>query len=103
MTLAESLVRHNLDWIVPDWPAPPNIGALMTTRNAEVEAGVRRSMNLARPTPRDEAEVEQNRTLLRNVTGVDPFWLSQVHGTVARVIDDAESPIEADAAIVTRP
>ena len=44
------LDEHDLDWIVPDWPAPPNVRALMTTRNADHDAGIRRSMNLGRAT-----------------------------------------------------
>ena len=100
-----AVADRDLDWIIPNWPAPANVRALMTTRNADIERGIRRRMNLAGATGDATDEVERNRALLRSVTGVDPFWLSQTHGTnVARIDDiDAAPLIEADGAVVTRP
>lgn len=120
--LAQRLRSHGLDWIVPDWPAPANVRALMTTRNADIvdgSDGVRRSMNLGRATGDHAATVERNRALLASVTGVQPLWLSQTHGTNVAIVGEAgerkacgeacgeagSAPRhpEADAAIATRP
>ena len=99
--LQTALTDRSLDWIIPDWPAPANVHALMTTRNGDTGQGIRCSMNLARATGEVVAAVVRNRALLRSVTGVDPFWLSQTHGTnVAHI--DAAPLTEADGAVVTR-
>ena len=100
--LRARLVLRNLDWIVPDWPAPSNVRALMTTRNADSVDGVRRSMNLGRANGDHAASVERNRVLLHDVTGVEPLWLSQTHGIDVVPADDSAQFANADAAIATR-
>lgn len=60
--------------IRPDWPAPPNVGALMTTRNT------------------GDAE-------LRALLPGEPAWLRQVHGTRVVRIDQTVSTPEADAVV----
>ena len=37
------------DWIEPDWPAPPRVRGLVTTRNGGVSTGPYASMNLGLP------------------------------------------------------
>ncbi len=65
--------------IVPDWPAPPHVRALATTRGFG-----------------DLADEAVRRKLRAAVPGM-PQWLKQVHGT--RVIDlDTNAEREADAA-----
>ena len=103
MSLESRLARLDLDWIIPDWPAPSNVRAVMTTRNADIEDGARRSMNLGRAAGDAVVGVTRNRVLLRDVCGVDTVWLSQVHGTTVARIDDAKEPIEADGALATQP
>jgi len=70
--------------IDPDWPAPPGVRALVTTR-AEG----------------DMAEIE-NRKNLRELLPDEPAWMQQVHGI--RVIERKEfsGKEEADAAITRR-
>jgi len=99
------------EWIVPDWPAPPSVKALITTRVGGVSAAPFDApggggMNLGLSSGDDPAAVAANRRRLREFLPSDPGWLRQVHG--ARVVDAAEataapSPPEADAAIVSRP
>jgi YfiH family protein len=90
------------DWIVPDWPAPPNVRALVTTRNGGVSTGCYASFNLGVRTDDDPRAVAANRALLRGFLPQEPTWLKQLHG--ARVVDaDAPGdPPDADASIARR-
>ena len=101
--LRHRLQSRNLDWIMPDWPAPSNVRALMTTRSADGVDGVRRGMNLGRANGEHAEEVERNRVLLREIAGVEPLWLSQTHGIDVIAADDSAQFVGADAAIATRP
>lgn len=87
------------DWIVPDWPAPARVRALMTTRSGGVSTGPYASLNLGTRVNDDPAVVERNRALLASHLPEEPRWLMQVHGN--RVVDAAglRQPVEADAAI----
>jgi YfiH family protein len=90
-------------WIVPDWPAPDRIRALITTRRGGNSIGPFASMNVGLCVGDDPACVEANRHLLMQFLPAEPKWLDQVHGT--RVVD-AESiagPIAADASVATSP
>jgi YfiH family protein len=75
--------------IVPDWPVPPNVSAVLTTRQGGVSRSPYASFNLAAHVGDDPAAVAANRSLLRQAlaAGGDPVWLDQVHG--ARVVDAA--------------
>ena len=88
----------NPDWITPDWPAPPNVRALITTRSGGVSVGLYASMNPADHVGDDLQAVTQNRILLRSQLPSEPFWLKQVHGDV--VAQAGVGPVEADACIV---
>ncbi len=48
------------DWIVPEWPAPPNVRALITTRNGGVSTGPYASFNLGRRSGDDPQAVAAN-------------------------------------------
>ena len=92
------------DWIVPDWPAPPGVRALSTTRTGGVSTGPYASLNLAGHVGDDPASVAANRTRLRERLQLpaEPAWLEQVHGT--GIVDlDAEAPGPADGAFASRP
>jgi len=62
------------DIILPEWPVPPRVRALMTTRTTT------------------EAE-------LRAALPAEPVWLRQVHGTAIVEIPSREVDVQADAAI----
>jgi copper oxidase (laccase) domain-containing protein len=71
------------DWIEADWPAPAGIIAGTTTRRGGVSAGAYHSMNLGAHVADEPDRVAENRR--RFVAdlglGVEPDWLTQVHGT----------------------
>lgn len=87
------------DWIVPDWPAPKRVRALVTTRAGGTSRGPYASLNLGAHVSDDPAAVERNRERLRASLPADPVWLQQVHGT--EVVDAATAPplARADAAV----
>lgn len=88
--------------IVPDWPAPPGVGALITTRCGGVSAGAYASWNLGDHVGDDPSCVAENRRRLGELLPRQPQWLQQVHGT--RVIDlDREDGREGDAAVARAP
>lgn len=77
-----------MEFIVPDWPAPPNVRAAMTTRALDVGAD--------RP---------DDRRRLREALALpaEPGWLRQVHGTRAVTLVSTQAgkdePREADASV----
>jgi len=91
------------DWIIPDWPAPRGVRALITTRSGGVSSGPYASMNLGDHVGDDPAACRENRARLRSILPSEPLWMRQVHGT--RVINPKEwSPgIEADGAVTLGP
>jgi YfiH family protein len=90
------------DWIIPDWPAPVSVRALVTTRAGGVSEGPYASMNLATHVGDDAAAVAENRRRLRGRVPAEPLWLSQVHGIAVVRAEDAAEGAEADAAYTRR-
>ncbi|MGE5468565.1 MAG: peptidoglycan editing factor PgeF [Ignavibacteria bacterium] len=88
-----------LELIVPDWPAPPRVRALSTTRAGGCSAAPYASLNLGDHVGDDPRAVAANRALLARHMPVPPRWLRQVHGVCCI---DAETPgdsPEADACL----
>lgn len=83
--------------IVPNWPAPPGVRALATTRQGGVSRPPWSSFNLGAHVGDDPQAVAANRALLRAKLPADPVWLAQVHGI--RCVDAAFTTpgVEADA------
>lgn len=93
------------DWIVPDWPAPANVHAGMTTRSGGVSLAPFDSFNPASHVGDDPAAVAENRRLLKQFLPAEPLWLNQVHG-IGVACGDAESAggtPEADAGVAFAP
>lgn len=90
--------RHPAGWIVPDWPAPPHVRALITARAGGLSRGPYASCNLGRATGDDPGAVEANRARLRALLPQEPRWLVQVHGARAVAADTIAGRVEADAA-----
>lgn len=92
-------------WVIPDWPAPPRVRAVTTTRAGGVSAGPWASMNPADHVGDAGSAVATNRQRLvtRLALPVAPRWLTQVHGT--RVVDAADGfeSTAADAVVARAP
>lgn len=88
--------------ILPDWPAPSNVRALVTTRVGGVSRPPYDSLNLGDHVGDESSAVLENRSRLRAGLPGDPAWLQQVHGT--RVVDlDADgTSLQGDAALTRR-
>jgi polyphenol oxidase len=89
------------DWIVPDWPAPKHVGALITTRNGGSSRGVFASLNLGDHVGDAPAAVASNRAVLRSYLPADPLWLQQIHSN--RVIEALASGAHADSSMTRTP
>jgi len=91
------------DWIVPDWPAPPGIRALITTRSGGASSGVFTSMNLGGQVGDDAAACRENRARLRSMLPAEPLWLRQVHGNTVVEAPLAAPETVADGAVARVP
>lgn len=87
------------DWIVPDWPAPANVKAFITTRAGGSSIGPYAGLNLGLRTDDDPLAVEANRRRLRAALPGEPKWLRQVHGCDVVDADALAGIPEADAAV----
>ncbi|WP_407733132.1 peptidoglycan editing factor PgeF [Pseudomonas citronellolis] len=67
-------------WLIPDWPAPANVRACVSTRAGGVSQAPFDSFNLGDHVGDDPAAVAENRRRLEQAQGCRPAWLSQVHG-----------------------
>jgi len=83
-------------WLTPDWPAPANVRACVTTRAGGVSAPPFDSFNLGDHVGDEPAAVAENRRRLTEALGCRPAWLSQVHG-IDVVQADPASVATADA------
>jgi polyphenol oxidase len=90
------------DWIVPDWPAPANVRALITTRAGGASQGPYASFNLGLRTDDDPRSVSANRLQLEALLPQPPRWLRQVHGATVVEADSLMETTEADAAVARR-
>ena len=91
------------DWIIPDWPAPAGVKALMTTRAGGVSTSPYDSFNLAAHVGDDPADVAENRRRLRAHLPAEPLWLSQVHGRAVAEAGRDVAGVVADAAVARSP
>ena len=89
------------DWLRPNWPAPPNVRALVTTRDGPAWSQTSPyGFNVGSRCSDDPAAVARNRAYLRDALDLPspPCWLHQVHGTQVALAPFADEP-EADVAV----
>jgi len=89
-------------WIQPDWPAPKNVRAIMTTREGGVSLTPWDSMNLGDHVGDLPEKVQLNRALLQDRMQKQAVFLQQVHGleVVSLTLDTAHG-VQADACWTT--
>jgi YfiH family protein len=89
--------------LIPDWPAPLNVRAVVSTRVGGVSIGPYASLNLGAHVGDDPAAVAENRRRFAQAAGLagTPAWLTQVHGCgVVRA--ETAAGAEADACWTAR-
>ena len=84
------------DWLLPDWPAPANVRACVTTRAGGVSQVPFDSFNLGDHVQDEPQAVASNRLRLTTALQVQPAWLKQVHRVVVAHADPSRVD-EADA------
>lgn len=94
---------ETIDHLVPDWPVPVSVKALVTTRAGGVSRAPYDTLNLGIAVGDDPECVSENRARFRALLPAEPRWLRQVHGI--RVVDAATitTIVEADGSHTTAP
>ena len=90
--VASSVQGQHADWLVPDWPAPPGVHALCTTRAGGVSHAPYDELNLGAHVGDDPQAVAANRqivqsTLQSTTPGARAVFLNQVHGDGVALLD----------------
>jgi YfiH family protein len=88
-------------WLMPDWPAPANVRAVVTNRGGpQLVLDSPFGFNVGTRCGDDAAVVARNRTLVREVLALpsEPRWLRQVHGTRVVVFDHDLPPHAGEGA-----
>ncbi|RYY76741.1 MAG: peptidoglycan editing factor PgeF [Gammaproteobacteria bacterium] len=90
-------------YIVPEWPAPKNVRACITTRAGGVSLAPYASNNFGTHVGDNLAAVESNRKVLCESLGLkkSPQWLEQVHGVKVVNAKDDKLVRTADACFST--
>jgi YfiH family protein len=88
-------------FIFPDWPAPDNVKAVMTTRHGGVSLPPFGGLNLGDHVDDNPESVQLNRKQLASDLSLpkQPAWLTQVHGVNVAECSTAKSADAADAII----
>jgi len=99
--MADVASTNNQNFIFPNWPAPDNVKAVMTTRWGGVSQAPFATMNLGTHVDDVPGDVSDNRAILRQALKLpnEPLWLNQVHGTQIANHAKNKSGDDADAVI----
>ncbi len=89
-------------WITPDWPLPPGVRAVFTTRAGGVSAAPFESLNLGDHVGDAPASVAENRRRFGHHVGARPVFMNQVHGRTTLAVNAATPDgVQADACVTT--
>lgn len=99
--MKKQVTEANDDWIIPDWPCPARVRALITTRAGGVSTGAYASMNVGTEVGDSSENVTENRRRLEAVLPSTPRWLRQVHGTRVIRAEKISDAVEADGSVTT--
>lgn len=92
----------NSPLLIPDWPAPPNVRAVCSSRLGGCSEGVYASLNLGDHVADAADKVAENRLRYQQMAQMPapPVWLNQVHGSdVIRLTTTTINGCDADAAV----
>lgn len=85
-----------------DWPAPPNVHTLITTRRGGVSQGAYASLNLGAHVGDEPADVAENRRRVQAAVPLPVGYLNQTHSSrVVRAVDCLDAVPDADASVDT--
>lgn len=95
-------LAHQPHWLMPDWPAPESVQALVTTRESGPSEGAFAHFNPADHVGDAPSSVAECRRWLSHCVGDERplLWMDQVHGT--GVVESPQSigqPPQADASV----
>ena len=94
----------NPAWLIPEWPAPARVHAIVTTRTGGQSVAPYDQLNLADHVGDSAARVASNRALLQRAIQARPVFLSQVHGTQAVLLSDTTAQgATADGCLANQP
>lgn len=87
-----------MERLTPEWPVPPRVCAVCTTRVGGVSEGAYASLNLGDHVGDHPGRVARNRAIFERAIGARPVFLKQVHGTagVVALDGDSENGLEGD-------
>src|SRR5689334_9980789 len=93
-----------LELITPEWPAPANVKAVITTRKGGFSQAPYDSFNLATHVNDDAEAVNKNRALLRETLQLqqEPVWLHQTHSDKVVEANNYIAGEAADACFTTQ-
>ena len=94
-----------LELLRPNWPAPDNIFATVTTRGGGCSTGAYASLNMAMHVGDEEIRVQRNREIVAAELDLkaDFQWLRQVHGNKSAIVHAAGAELEADGLYTRAP
>ena len=91
-------------FLLPEWPAPERVKAVCTTRAGGWSDAPYDSFNLGVHVGDDPQKVQYNRQRLKEMLGVHPVFLEQVHGThILELNTHTPDQLQADASTTTHP
>lgn len=99
------MAAAGLSVLVPDWPAPPAVRAVATTRLGGISRGPWASLNLGAHVGDEPAAVAENRRRLAESLSLpeSPRWLKQVHGRAVAHAEHDAAEAQADAMMSRTP
>jgi len=92
-----------LNLIQPDWPAPKQVQAFMTTRQGGCSSAPFDTLNLGLHVEDNEQSVLQNRASLQQHLPSAPMWLNQIHGIDVVGAGEYVGVCDADASYAKEP
>ncbi len=99
-----------MNFIIPDWEAPHNVKALVSTRQGGVSLKPFDSLNLGDHVGDSTQNVAANRAIFVKSLPAEPVWLSQTHSTLVSTPQSRQNyhltpdvEIQADASVTNIP